>query len=77
MLYSEMVPLRRNPKLRHTRCGHRESLSRPPAQLRDRCRRARWPASWATSEQECKDGRWRAFLQFKNQGQCVAFVVAG
>jgi hypothetical protein len=23
---------------------------------------------------ECKDGGWRAFPQFKNQGQCIAFV---
>ncbi len=27
-----------------------------------------------TSKDQCKDDRWRNFPQFKNQGQCVAFV---
>ena len=26
------------------------------------------------TKQECKNGGWRNFPQFKNQGQCVAFV---
>jgi DNA-binding beta-propeller fold protein YncE len=28
-----------------------------------------------TSQGECTRGGWRVFVQFKNQGQCVAFVV--
>jgi len=27
-----------------------------------------------TSKKQCKKGGWRTFPQFKNQGQCVAFV---
>jgi hypothetical protein len=27
-----------------------------------------------TSKEQCKDGGWRNFPQFKNQGQCIAFV---
>ena len=28
-----------------------------------------------TSKAQCKNGGWRNYPQFKNQGQCVAFVV--
>ena len=27
-----------------------------------------------TSKAQCKNGGWRNYPQFKNQGQCVAFV---
>jgi hypothetical protein len=27
-----------------------------------------------TSKDQCKDGGWRNFPQFKNQGDCVSFV---
>jgi hypothetical protein len=30
--------------------------------------------STPASKQECKNGGWRNFPQFKNQGQCIAFV---
>jgi len=30
-----------------------------------------------TSKDQCKDGGWKAFGVFKNQGQCVSFVAAG
>ena len=30
-----------------------------------------------TSKEDCKNGGWRAFPQFRNQGQCVAFVERG
>jgi DNA-binding beta-propeller fold protein YncE len=30
-----------------------------------------------TSMEQCKQGGWRAFGQFRNQGQCVAFVRRG
>jgi hypothetical protein len=30
-----------------------------------------------TSKDQCKDGGWRNFTGFKNQGQCVAFVERG
>jgi hypothetical protein len=30
-----------------------------------------------TSKDQCKHGGWRTFPQFKNQGQCVAFVERG
>jgi hypothetical protein len=30
-----------------------------------------------TSKDQCKDGGWRAFTTFRNQGQCVAFVERG
>jgi len=30
-----------------------------------------------TSKRECKNGGWRSFPQFKNQGQCLAFVQRG
>jgi hypothetical protein len=29
------------------------------------------------SKQECTDGAWRNYPQFKNQGQCIAFVNRG
>ena len=29
------------------------------------------------SKEECKNGGWRDFPQFKNQGQCIAFVNHG
>jgi hypothetical protein len=27
-----------------------------------------------TSKDQCKNGAWRNFPQFKNEGQCIAFV---
>ncbi len=33
------------------------------------------PLRTPTSKDQCKNGRWRNYPQFKNQGQCVAFVV--
>jgi hypothetical protein len=30
-----------------------------------------------TAKQQCKDGGWRAFPQFANQGRCVSFVQTG
>jgi hypothetical protein len=30
-----------------------------------------------TSKDQCKQGGWRAFGAFKNQGECVSFVVSG
>jgi hypothetical protein len=30
-----------------------------------------------TSKDQCKDGGWREFPEFKNQGQCIAFVERG
>ena len=30
-----------------------------------------------TSKEQCKNGGWRNFPQFKNQGQCIAFVSDG
>jgi 6-phosphogluconolactonase len=30
-----------------------------------------------TSKEQCKNGGWRNFPQFKNQGQCIAFVNRG
>lgn len=33
--------------------------------------------SQPASKQECKNGGWQDFPQFKNQGQCVAFVERG
>ena len=30
-----------------------------------------------TSKDQCRNGGWRDFPQFKNQGQCVAFVERG
>jgi hypothetical protein len=32
---------------------------------------------FATSKDQCRNGGWRNFPQFKNQGQCVAFVNHG
>ena len=32
------------------------------------------PVLIPTSKDQCKNGGWRAFPQFKNQGQCVSFV---
>jgi hypothetical protein len=29
-----------------------------------------------TSKDQCKQGGWRAFPQFRNQGQCVSFVTS-
>ena len=29
------------------------------------------------SKDQCKHGGWRNFPQFKNQGQCIAFVNRG
>ena len=29
------------------------------------------------SKEQCKRGGWRTFPQFRNQGQCVAFVQRG
>ena len=29
------------------------------------------------SKDQCKNGGWRNFPQFKNQGQCIAFVNHG
>jgi hypothetical protein len=34
-------------------------------------------APFPTSKNQCKQGGWREFPQFKNQGQCVAFVERG
>ena len=34
-------------------------------------------ASVPTSKDQCKNGGWRNFPQFKNQGQCIAFVNHG
>jgi hypothetical protein len=31
----------------------------------------------STSKEQCKDGGWRNFPQFKNQGDCVSFVETG
>jgi hypothetical protein len=30
-----------------------------------------------TSKEQCKNGGWRDFPQFKNQGECIAFVTHG
>jgi hypothetical protein len=30
-----------------------------------------------TSKEQCKNGGWRNFLGFKNEGQCIAFVKHG
>jgi hypothetical protein len=30
-----------------------------------------------TIKSQCKNGGWRNFPQFKNQGQCIAFVDQG
>jgi hypothetical protein len=30
-----------------------------------------------TSKDQCRDGGWRNFPPFKNQGQCIAFVNHG
>jgi hypothetical protein len=35
------------------------------------------PARTPTSKDQCKNGGWRHFPQFKNQGQCIAFVNHG
>ena len=34
-------------------------------------------ASAPTTKEQCKSGGWRAFPQFRNQGECVAFVERG
>jgi hypothetical protein len=34
-------------------------------------------ASVPTSKDQCKNGGWRNFPQFKNQGDCVSFVETG
>jgi hypothetical protein len=33
--------------------------------------------AFPTSKEQCKNDGWRDFAQFKNQGQCVAFVERG
>ena len=35
------------------------------------------PAQVPASKDQCKNGGWRNFPQFKNQGQCIAFVNHG
>ena len=35
------------------------------------------PAQVPASKDQCKNGGWRNFPQFKNQGQCIAFVNRG
>jgi hypothetical protein len=30
-----------------------------------------------TSKEQCKNGGWLNFPEFKNQGQCIAFVERG
>jgi hypothetical protein len=30
-----------------------------------------------TSKEQCKNGGWRTFRGFKNQGDCVRFVATG
>jgi hypothetical protein len=35
------------------------------------------PIRIPTSKDQCKRGVWRTFPQFKNQGQCVAFLAHG
>jgi hypothetical protein len=30
-----------------------------------------------TSKEQCKNGGWRNFLQFKNQGECITFINHG
>jgi hypothetical protein len=30
-----------------------------------------------TSKDQCMNGRWRNFPQFKNQGECVSFIETG
>ena len=32
------------------------------------------PTAAPSSKRQCKHGGWRSFPQFKNQGQCIAFV---
>ena len=32
------------------------------------------PARVPTSREQCKNGGWRSFPGFKNQGQCILFV---
>jgi 6-phosphogluconolactonase len=34
------------------------------------------PPGAPTSKEQCRHGGWRAFPQFKNQGQCVSFVTS-
>jgi hypothetical protein len=31
----------------------------------------------STSKEQCRDGGWRNFPQFKNHGDCVSFVETG
>ncbi len=33
--------------------------------------------SLPTSKEQCKNGGWRDYPQFKNQGDCVSFVATG
>jgi hypothetical protein len=35
------------------------------------------PIRIPTSKDQCKHGGWRTFTQFKNRGQCVAFLAPG
>jgi hypothetical protein len=30
-----------------------------------------------TSKDQCRNGSWQNFPQFKNQGQCIAFIRHG
>ena len=33
--------------------------------------------SFPTSKDQCKNGGWKTFAVFKNQGDCVSFVATG
>jgi len=35
------------------------------------------PAQVPASKEQCKNGGWRSFPQFKNEGLCIAFVNRG
>jgi hypothetical protein len=35
------------------------------------------PANVPTSDAECTNGGWRAYPQFKTQGDCISFVQNG
>jgi hypothetical protein len=35
------------------------------------------PPRLPTSKDQCKNGGWRNFPDFKNEGQCVSFVATG
>jgi hypothetical protein len=36
-----------------------------------------WPLALPTAKDQCKNGGWRDFSQFKNQGDCIQFVNTG